>query len=41
MIEQLDKYWEKLFADPLVINTAEGQIRIAPQRTNNLMERFL
>lgn len=41
MIEQLDKYWEKLFADPLVINRAEGQIMIAPQRTNNLMERFL
>jgi hypothetical protein len=37
----LDKYWEKLFADPLVINTAEGQIIIAPQRTNNIMERFL
>ena len=41
MIEQLDKYWEKLFADPLMINKAEGQIMIAPQRTNNLMERFL
>jgi hypothetical protein len=41
MIEQLDKYWEKLFADPLVINTGEGQIMIAPQRTNNIMERFL
>jgi len=41
MIEQLDKYWKKLFADPLVINTTEGPIRIAPQRTNNLMERFL
>ncbi len=40
MIEQLDKYWEKLFADPLVINTTEGQIIIAPQRTNNMMERF-
>lgn len=41
MIGQLDKYWEKLFADPLVINTSEGQIIIAPQRTNNMMERFL
>lgn len=40
MIEQLDKYWQKLFADPLVINTSEGQIMIAPQRTNNMMERF-
>jgi len=41
MIEQLDKYWEKLFADPIVINTAEGEISIMPQRTNNMMERFL
>lgn len=40
MIEQLDKYWAKLFAAPLVIDTTEGQIIIAPQRTNNLMERF-
>jgi hypothetical protein len=40
MIEQMDKYWEKLFADSLVVNTAEGQITIAPQRTNNILERF-
>jgi hypothetical protein len=40
MIDQLDKYWKKLFADPLVINRAGGQITIAPQRTNNLLERF-
>jgi hypothetical protein len=40
MIEQLDKYWKKLFADPLVVNTPEGQITIAPQRTNNILERF-
>jgi hypothetical protein len=40
MIEQLDKYWEKLFADPLIVNTPEGQIIIAPQRTNNILERF-
>ena len=40
MIEQLDKYWEKLFADPLVINTSEGPVAIAPQRTNNILERF-
>jgi hypothetical protein len=41
MIEQLDKYWEKLFAAPLMINTTHGQIIIAPQQTNNIMERFL
>lgn len=40
MIEQMDKYWEKLFADPLVVNTPEGQIIIVPQRTNNILERF-
>jgi hypothetical protein len=40
MIEQMDKYWEKLFADPLVVNTPEGQSTITPQRTNNLLERF-
>jgi len=41
MIEQMDKYWKKLFADPLVVNTPEGQIIIVPQRTNNILERFL
>jgi hypothetical protein len=40
MIEQMDKYWEKLFADPLVVNTPQGPIRITPQRTNNILERF-
>ena len=40
MIEQMDKYWEKLFADPLVVNTSEGPVTIAPQRTNNILERF-
>jgi len=40
MIEQMDKYWEKLFADPLVVDTPEGQISITPQRTNNILERF-
>jgi len=40
MIEQLDKYWEKLFADPLIVNTPQGQMIIAPQRTNNILERF-
>lgn len=40
MIEQMDKYWEKLFADPLLVNTPEGQITITPQRTNNILERF-
>lgn len=40
MIQQIDKYWEKLFADPLTVNTPEGPVTIAPQRTNNILERF-
>jgi len=40
MIEQMDKYWKKLFADPFVVNTPEGQVTITPQRTNNILERF-
>lgn len=40
LIEQLDKYWEKLFADPIDIKTASGKVTIQPQRTNNIMERF-
>ena len=40
MIGQIDKYWEKLFADPIILNTPEGRFDIQPQRTNNIMERF-
>ena len=40
MIAQIDKYWDKLFADPIVVNTPTGQLTIQPQRTNNLLERF-
>ncbi len=40
MIEQIDKYWEKLFADPITVETSTGQIEIQPQRTNNILERF-
>jgi len=40
MIKQIDKYWDKLFADPIVVNTPNGQLTIQPQRTNNIMERF-
>jgi hypothetical protein len=44
MVKQIDKYWEKLFADPIEIETPSGKLMIQPQRTNNLMEqsfRFL
>jgi len=40
MIKQIDKYWNKLFADPITIETSNGQAIIQPQRTNNLLERF-
>ena len=40
MVAQIDKYWEKLFADPITVQTPCGPIEIAPQRTNNILERF-
>jgi hypothetical protein len=40
MVKQIDKYWEKLFADPLQANTPNGPVVIQPQRTNNILERF-
>ena len=39
-LAQIDKYWDKLFADPMQIITSEGEESIQPQRTNNIMERF-
>ena len=40
MVAQIDKYWEKLFADPIPVNTPDGVRTILPQRTNNILERF-
>ena len=40
MIEQIDKYWEKLFADPITVDTPHGKVTIQPQRTNNILERL-
>ncbi len=40
MIDQIDKYKEKLFADPITVQTPRGPLVIQPQRTNNLMERL-
>jgi hypothetical protein len=40
VIAQLDKYWEKLFADPITVHTATGTTQIQPQRTNNILEQF-
>jgi hypothetical protein len=44
MVKQIDKYWDKLFADPIQIETPTGTIILQPQRTNNILEqafRFL
>ena len=41
MILQIDKYWDKLFADPIEVTKSNGEkIIIQPQRTNNLLEQF-
>lgn len=40
MIKQLDKYWGKLFADPITVQTPSGPLLIQPQRTNNILEQF-
>ncbi len=40
MIKQIDKYWYKLFADPITVETSSGQVTLQPQRTNNILERF-
>ena len=40
MIEQIDKYWDKLFADPILVKTPTGEIWVQPQRTNNVLEQF-
>jgi hypothetical protein len=41
MLEQIDKYWIKLFADPIeIINPKGEKTVIQPQRTNNLLEQF-
>lgn len=40
MLKQLDRSWEKLFADPIIVQTSCGKRIIQPQRTNNDLERF-
>ncbi len=39
MIAQIDKYWHKLFTDPIDVETPNGPASIQPQRTNNLAEQ--
>jgi len=40
LINQIDKYWEKLFSDPIKIYVAGNDSFIQPQRTNNILEQF-
>ncbi len=40
LAKQIDKYDERLFADPIEVDTPSGKITIYPQRTNNLLEQF-
>lgn len=41
MVAQINKYWKKLFADPITVITSDDEIRtVQPQRTNNILERF-
>jgi len=40
MAEQIDKYKDKLFADPIEVDTPNGKTTIYPQRTNNILEQF-
>jgi hypothetical protein len=40
MAKQIDKYGDKLFADPIKVNTLNGPVTIYPQRTNNILEQF-
>jgi hypothetical protein len=38
--KQIDKYSDKLFADPIKVNTPSGNVTVYPQRTNNMLEQF-
>ncbi len=40
MVKQIDKYWDKLFADPIQVSTGTGSTFVQPQRTNNILEQF-
>jgi len=40
MLKQIDKYWDKLFADPIQVATNTGTVTLQPQRTKNILEKF-
>jgi len=40
MVAQIDKYDDKLFAEPITVATPNGTATVYPQRTNNILEQF-
>jgi hypothetical protein len=40
MGEQIDKYLDQLFNDPIMVDTPSGSVVLHPQRTNNILEHF-
>jgi hypothetical protein len=40
MCQQIDKYWDKLFAEPILVVSKTGTVTLQPQRTNNILEQF-
>ncbi|MBW1678067.1 MAG: transposase [Deltaproteobacteria bacterium] len=40
MAEQIDKYLDQLFNDPMMVDTPSGSVILYPQRTNNILEHF-
>lgn len=40
MAKQIDKYLDKLFTNPIEVDTPAGSVTIYPQRTNNILEHF-
>ena len=40
MVKQIDKYWDKLFPDPIQVATPTGPVSLQSQRTNDILEQF-
>lgn len=40
LAEQIDKYDDKLFAEPIRVQNPSGPALVYPQRTNNILEQF-
>lgn len=40
MVKQIDKYLDKLFNNPIVVDSPAGAVTLYPQRTNNILEQF-